>query len=123
MMINTYQLLSSRAILRQLTTLLKNDGVLEKISSDYDSIINNDTPINHIWSLISTSLLISENLDKYDKAYTYFSSETKELISEKLLLSERTHIINEINGPCLLDSKNNVVDSFNDYIDFSCYEN
>lgn len=116
MKINQYQILCSNEILKLITGVLKTDYEFNEISDNYNNLFKESSSVDYVWSLISTSLLISENLYKYNKVYQLISDKTIELIEEKLIQYSNIYPGDLINIPCLLDSKNNIANPFKIFI-------
>ena len=114
MEINKYHALCSNEILKLISSI-SNDSNLSILSDNYSNLFDESNTVEFIWPLISTSLLMSENLYKYDKAYKLISDDTLDLIEEKLFLNTEDFFYGEI-SPCLLDNKNNVAGPFSNYI-------
>lgn len=111
---NKYHALCSNEILKLISSI-SNDSNLSIISDKYNNLFNESNTVEFIWPLISTSLLMSENLYKYDKAYKLISDDILDLIEEKLFLYTEDFFYGDI-SPCLLDNKNNVAGPFSNYI-------
>lgn len=116
MKINHYQCLCSNEILKLINNFLESDEWISSLSDKYSNFFEQYESVDYSWALISTSLLMSENLYKYRKSYDSISKKTIDLIADKLRESPRVYPVDSISGPCLLDHRNNIADSFNDYI-------
>jgi len=112
MKINEYQCFCSKEILKLISSLFKDDNELSSLSDNYSNLFDESTKVNYVWSLVSTSLLMSENLYKYYKLYKFISDETIKLIQDKLFMYPIVYPDDKVISPCLLDSKNNIADSF-----------
>jgi len=112
MRISEYQYLCSNEILKLIKSLFNSDDELSSLSDNYSSLFDESSTVNYVWSLVSTSLLMSENLYKYDKAYKLISDDTIKLIEDKLFLYPIVYPDHNVISPCLLDSNNNIADSF-----------
>lgn len=113
---NKFHALCSNEILKIISSLIDNDSNLSLLSDNYNSLFEKSNKVNIIWPLISTSLLMSENLYKYDKAYNLISSDTMKLILDKLYMYPIIQFDKTTVSPCLLDDKNNAVNCFLNYI-------
>lgn len=113
MKINKYHALCSNEILK---LIVRNDSKLSLLSDNYNSLFSEFNTVDFIWPLISTSLLMSENLYKYDKSYKLISDSTLKLIADKLYLYPVIQLDEKNVGPCLLDDKNNIASGFMTYI-------
>lgn len=115
---NEYHALCSNEILKIISSLIVEDSNLALLSNNYNSMFEAVNTVNFMWPLISTSLLMSENLYKYDKSYKLISEDTIELIKDKLYMYPIVQSLEEtIISPCLLDDKNHITSCFLPYID------
>lgn len=76
--------------------------------------------VDYTWSLISTSLLMSEQLNDTDKLYESLEHESLETVKD--LLQSTAMVIpgnSKISGCCLLDSQNKTASSFKEFIPLS----
>ncbi|MBQ7136484.1 MAG: hypothetical protein IJO43_00720 [Bacilli bacterium] len=119
---NKYHALCSNEILKIISSLVSDDSNITSLSTDYDSLFKADDPINFIWPMISTSLLTSENLYKYDKSYKLISESTIKLIVDKLYMYPLVLPNDRFIGPSLLDAENNIASSFLNYINYDVVE-
>lgn len=115
MRINEYQYYCSNEILKLLNSLV-DDSNVSSLSDRYNSLFDESSKVNYVWSLVSTSLLMSENFYRYDKAYRLISDDVIGLIEDTLYLYPIVYPDDDVVSPCLLDSKNHVADSFLHYI-------
>ena len=118
MKINEYHALCSNEILKTISSLISNDCILSSLSNRYNDLFKEFNTVNFIWPLISTSLLMSENLYKYDKSYKLISENTIELIVDKLYMYPIIQQDEKMISPCLLDDKNNSASCFLNYIKY-----
>lgn len=114
---NMYFYLCSLKLLRLINQQLKKDKLPE-----IKQIKTGKTPIDvdHTWSLISTSLLMSEHLNNTDKLYVSLEDDSMETIKD--LLQSTAMVMpgnSKISGCCFLDSQNKTAGSFKDAIPLS----
>ena len=109
---NKYHALCSNEIFKRISSLVGDDCDLSLFSENYSGWFEGFEPVNFLWPLISTSLLMSENLYKYDKSYKLISDDTIKLIVDKLYMYPIVQYDEQTVSPCLLDDKNNVSSCF-----------
>jgi len=110
---NAYFYLCSLKLLNLINRHLNNN--LSKFEQEKSNV--STTEIDYTWSLISTSLLMSEQLNDTDKLYASLEDESLETIKDLL---QRTSIVipgySKISECCLLDSQNKTASSFKEFI-------
>ena len=113
---NNYHALCSNEILKMLSSLVNDDVNLSSLRDRYNSLFENFKSVNVLWPLVSTSLLMSENLYKYDKSYRLISDDTMKLITDKLYMYPVVQLDEHTVSPCLLDENNHISSCFLSYI-------
>lgn len=115
---NKYHALCSNEIFKLISSFVSGDSNITLLSDHYDCLFSENDTVNFIWPMISTSLLMSENLYKYDKSYKLISDGTIKLITDKLYMYPVVLPNDRFIGPSLLDADNNIASSFLNYINY-----
>lgn len=112
--------LCSNEILKKIAKISKNRNIFD-LSVNYNNYFENTPKVDDMWSLISTSLLMSENLFGTDNIYQILDDNLFEKIEEviKLGLSADWR---ECYDNYFLDNNNNRVNEFHHLIDFHMEE-
>lgn len=111
---NMYFYLCGLKLLRLINQQLKKDKLPEIGQIKYGKTT---ADVDHTWSLISTSLLMSEHLNDMDKLYASLEDSSLETIKDLL---QRTSMVmpgeSKVSECCLLDSQNKTASSFKEFI-------
>jgi len=112
MELNNYLKSCSKKLLKLMCDLTKDKNMISYYEQ-FDRDLNADLNVDHTWSLISTALLLSENLWQNESVYKDIPEESIENIIDEL--SEGPAVVKgrEIRNNCLLDKNNIAANSIN----------
>ena len=103
--------------LKLLNLINKKLGTNNLVDFNPETLPKEIMDVDHTWTLISTSLLMSEHLNDTDKLYATLDEHSLETIKD-LLQSTSMVMPGEakISECCLLDSQNKTASSFKEFI-------
>jgi len=116
MLVTNYSYLCGNIIIKRIAELSSDDNIRQNINNFYKNV-NIDNNIDIVWALISTSLLMSENMFKNSNSYNLIKNIHIYEIEYTLKNFTKLYPDEKADKPCLLDSLNNPAGAFYEFLE------